>query len=316
MIKATQRKVEKHMLKKSLALILSIALTVSLCLVPSMAVDTSSTSSVYSVTEPYVYPVVPGTDEWEALDSLAEKIEACSIDENTLAAMSTPALVETVITYPLLINIYAFNSVEEGIESVSQYFDGIQVLLNRENAAEYISSCLQMQTFSPDSDEDLVRESYLSTLYLFMTGSQITPYVVTPSGSPVDAIYNMTWADHGFTQAQAQENLMKATYPNAVELAGINPAYNCHSYAFYSASTSNKYWINDPNPYLADGSYSRMTSAGEGYRVCWPGTTHSGIVSSASGSTVRVTSKWGTLGLFRHLLNDCPYSGSVTYWRG
>ena len=37
--------------------------------------------------------------------------------------MTTKALVETVVNYPLIINIYAFNTFEDGVHSVSEYFD-------------------------------------------------------------------------------------------------------------------------------------------------------------------------------------------------
>lgn len=296
----------------------------STCIFPAVAEESDfDETRCYSVTEAYEYPVTTGSEEWSSLESLDEKIEVCRVDENVLNSMTTQALLETVLNYPLLINVFAFNTVDEGIHSVMQYFSGLQILFERDDAEACILDYLQIQTYADRnedelSDNDLVKKAYLTSFYQYMTEAEISPLISTPGGTPVTSYYNMTWSDHGTTkaQAQAQENLIKATYPNATELAGINPAYNCHSYAFYSASTSNKYWINDPNPYLSDGSYTKMSSASAGYRACWAKSEHSAIVYSVSGSTIRVTSKWGAYGLFRHKLNDCPYSGSVSYWKG
>ncbi|NCE63148.1 hypothetical protein D1159_00785 [Pseudoflavonifractor sp. 524-17] len=45
-----------------------------------------------------------------------------------------------------------------------------------------------------------------------------------------------------------------------MRLSRATPSYNCHSYAWYSQSISNNYWINDPKPYMNDGSYSKYAS--------------------------------------------------------
>ncbi len=157
------------MLKRPLALILSVVLVSPLCLASVIAVKTSSQSAADSITEPYEYPVAPGTQEWAEMDSLAEKAAACAVDEDTLAAMSTPALVETVLSYPLLANIYAYNTVEEGVASVSQYFGGIQALQDREDAQAYLSDCLETQSPSAENGGDLTRACYLSALYQYLT---------------------------------------------------------------------------------------------------------------------------------------------------
>lgn len=110
-----------------------------------------------------------------------------------------------------------------------------------------------------------------------------------------------------------------------------NKYYNCHSYAWYSTSSTNKVWIPDPEIYMTDGSYTKKNSAAAKYKVFVKndgtetseidGTIlgdHSGIVNSVSGSTVVVTSKWGALGLYKHNVYNSPYSGDHTmysYWQ-
>ena len=109
-------------------------------------------------------------------------------------------------------------------------------------------------------------------------------------------------------------------YPNATVVSSINPKYNCHSYAWYSTSTSNSWWIEDPTPYLTDGSYNKKSGAAVGYKAAWPGVSpfpsipsHSAIVYTMGGS-IKYISKWGFNGVFIHSASDCPYSGTITYW--
>lgn len=90
------------------------------------------------VDQPYQYPVVPGSEEWKALPDLPAKIAACDVDRELLESMTTPALLQTVLDYPLLVNIGAFNTTEIGIAAVSSYFPGIEILAGREDALEVI----------------------------------------------------------------------------------------------------------------------------------------------------------------------------------
>ena len=121
------------------------------------------------IDTPYVYPIQPGTEEWAKLDSLDAKIAACKVEPELMDSMTTEVLLETVLDYPLLPNIYAFGSAELGIGSVSGYFEGLQMLHDREDAAECIQKAIDAGT------DDLVRMEYLQTL---------ASYVRTRLGDP------------------------------------------------------------------------------------------------------------------------------------
>ncbi len=90
----------------------------------------------YSITEAYQYPVVPGMEEWKKLNSLQEKAEACQIPEDILGDMTTEALIETVVNYPLFINVFAYDNKKTGLEHVKDYFNGLQELYERDDAIE------------------------------------------------------------------------------------------------------------------------------------------------------------------------------------
>jgi len=99
---------------------------------PEAGVDGLSTPSgpIYS------YPVRPGSPEWKALRSHAEMVEVCQVPEDILENMSTAALVSTCLSYPLLGEIFAFNSTQDGIDTVTSRSNCLRALLERPDAAE------------------------------------------------------------------------------------------------------------------------------------------------------------------------------------
>lgn len=323
--------------KKPYRILLFLVVCVALYggLLCASAADTTP-KSVYTVDEPYQYPILPGTAEWRALNTLEEKIRACHVDEELLASMTTPALLETVLTYPLLVNIYAFNSIESGMKNVSMYFPGISLLAAREDVngclIEYAQAAAQRR-----EETSTISKLNMETLsrYLGVELSEIedvnsndtssvaasTTYVYTPKGSRVQVLANLTWANMPCTYDEAleMEQVYLGMYSSMAKISGPNSTFNCHSYAWYSNEPStNKYWIDSPYVpvYMSDGSYKKMSSAAVTYKAYWPDGDHSGIVGSASGvgGNPTIVSKWGCLGVYWHSLLDCPYYGGVTYW--
>lgn len=205
------------------------------------------------------------------------------------------------------------------------YFPGLPELLSREDAVSVLQSYLSSETNLMSNQEIDFNILYARDIVDYLTlpntaddeislcGTSTT--VSTPAGSFVSATYNKTWADHGTTyeSALAKHERYHITYPSVTSLRTPAPAYNCHSYAFHSTSSSNLYWIGSPAKYLNDGSYSSSTAA-VGRIVVYSvngSYSHSAIINSTSGGTV-VTSKWGCYGLYQHDLRDCPYAKNVS----
>lgn len=109
-----------------------------------------------------VYPIQPGMEEWAKLDSPDAKIAACKVDPELMNSMTTEALLETVLNYPPLINLYAYTDMQQAIRAVSANLDGLQILRDRENAAECIQKAIDAGT------DDLVRMEYLQTLATYV----------------------------------------------------------------------------------------------------------------------------------------------------
>lgn len=182
-------------------------------------------------------------------------------------------------------------------------------------------------TFYTVLDKTCEDSSIKSRLYNNSTvGIQATStYVYTPKGSKVTVLIR----GEELTSAQIAKNNAEVaqSYPDAIRLGSSTTNYNCHSYAWYKQSTSNKYWMNNPAAYYTDGSYTNHTVPVVNDKMTWTTSgslTHSGVViSRLSGPVylpygyadlVVVKSKWGALGLYQHKGNVCPYweSGTVT----
>ncbi len=119
-----------------------------------------------TITYPYDYPVKGGTEEWKAFTSLDEMLEACQIPESILKKMSTAGLVETVLNYPLLGNIYAYNSLQQGFEAVTAQFNGLEELLKRKDAGvELLARYRAMNPLAIEEDwDDIQKGAYAVSL--------------------------------------------------------------------------------------------------------------------------------------------------------
>ena len=49
----------------------------------------------------YRYPIIPGTESWNALRNHQQMVDACQIPEDVISKMTTSELNETIIAYPL-----------------------------------------------------------------------------------------------------------------------------------------------------------------------------------------------------------------------
>jgi len=133
----------------------------------------------------------------------------------------------------------------------------------------------------------------------------------TPKGTAVAA----TQMNSELTAAQiaVDNSYVASTYPSATRQTNASRKYNCHSYAWYSQSTSNNVWINSPgdDKFWLDGSYLPSYNVGKaGRKVSYRSDDHSAITVNA----VQFRSKWGQLPVMLHNYNYCPYNSSALYY--
>lgn len=141
-------------------------------------------------------------------------------------------------------------------------------------------------------------------------------YVYTPNGTAV-SVMEIGW-ELSPGEISYLDSYYTSQYPSATLLRSSSRKYNCHSYCWYSQSSSNDKWMNDPSAYWQDGSYqecwlylpyinSKVYSPiypEINSKVYYPYGDHSAIVYSST----RFNSKWGMGPLMRHAPSYCPYN--------
>lgn len=356
-------------LKKFTSLLMAMVMLVSCMVFTASAVEDKQDD----ISQATYYPTV-NTSSWSKM-SRTERVAACQISSNDAKSFSTEELLNAVVENPFMIDVYAFDSYEEGFKHVSEEFPLLKTLASRKDFGEvlinaYRNATVPSSEYDDNLDEDILTLSFLEILsaqpemtnhlkneelaslleiadekYLekrnhedIISGSLDTFYdaigenpdsaiavmanatVRTPKGTSVTVINNSSITDWSTSEKSALNSQYAKAYPNAYRLRDPSKKYNCHSYAWYSTSTSNYYWMNNPSAYMTDGSYSKASTEKAGNKVTWKSSSgeiiHSGIFATyqGGGPYKACTSKWGQLGLYNHKLADCPYSGTITQW--
>lgn len=148
--------------------------SIFLCLVGLLTACTNL-SSTQGKLNAYVFPVKPGTDEWEQIGSRQEMLAAVQIPADRIAGISTAGLVETVLAYPLYMDMFAHNSLEAGLAAIKRDFNGMQALLARSDAGSALLQHYQETDANAVSEmsDTLEQGDYVSRLkYLEMILAQ------------------------------------------------------------------------------------------------------------------------------------------------
>lgn len=103
-------------------------------------------SAVRTVDQPYEYPLRPGDPDWKNLNGNSAMLMAVQIPGETLQALSTKALVKSVLDYPLFMDIWAYDE-ETGFKHLVANFNGLRELLARQDAGPALLE--QYQEFDP-----------------------------------------------------------------------------------------------------------------------------------------------------------------------
>jgi hypothetical protein len=116
------------------------------------------------------------------------------------------------------------------------------------------------QQLASSTQKSNSRQSYYN-LSDSCTISQI-PYTLdhielTLQGNPIGFyITDFSYSDAGY---QTMEDKLVDTYPKLSPISSGSTHYNCHSYAWYSTSTSNPYWIRYIDYYATDPHHGSRT---------------------------------------------------------
>lgn len=290
-------------------------------------INTSYANSMSNTEMNSIYKLTQNNDEWKELNTHDKMVEKCRVPQMILKSMSTNELVDSVLKYPLLYDVYAFNNVVDAIENLKNNSDAFRELITRDDASEYlikrmnrvsdsklIENRLMIRTIKLLLKEENISKSGYNIMGTLNTYSTTTVY--TPNGSAVTVII----AAQDFSSAEKQDinDYFISTYPLATYVSTSTKNYNCHSYAWYSSSTSNQYWMDDPSRYMSDGSYSKVSTPMRASHMYYATGNHSAkiydVVSNVI-SKATVISKWGQGPVMIHKANYSPYNTSnLSVW--
>ena len=96
-----------------------ILLVIMIFLIPSAAFAESK-NTMSNEIDLYEYPVTTDMGEWKLLDNHIDMIEVCTIPEELVKLMSTEELVLNTLNYPLIGDMFAWNSDKEGYYAVRE----------------------------------------------------------------------------------------------------------------------------------------------------------------------------------------------------
>lgn len=161
-------------MKRFIALFLSVFFVFSVSATGQAIPDTNNN---YTITTPYEYPTLPGTEEWSNLEDNLAKIEACAVPEELIPQMTTDALLETYLTHPMAVNVFAFDDYNTGFEILKGYYQvGLTELMQRADLQESMLkryNQIEVYTGEADVEEEKAEEEYWTMQLVEVMAAQL-----------------------------------------------------------------------------------------------------------------------------------------------
>lgn len=92
------------------------------------------------------YLIQPGTKEWNDLETVQNKKEVSRIPEDVLGLMSDEELIQALLDYPFLVDIFLYNDYATGVQSVYNDCDALKELLSRPTGKDSLVEFLDRRT--------------------------------------------------------------------------------------------------------------------------------------------------------------------------
>jgi len=120
----------------------------------------------------YDFPILPGSEQWAEFTTGKQMYDACQIPENILKSITTKALAETCMDYPLFFIFTAYNYMNEGIIEVINNFNGLTELSKRDGCSKQLFDIYKQMSVPNLSNWTNTSEIYVfHILYLEMVMS-------------------------------------------------------------------------------------------------------------------------------------------------
>lgn len=302
----------KYLLKK-MVVVLAFVMVSSVLISGMVYADSNSNQAQFnkvlklaqqkSVTDDILTDSVETNARYKQLD----------LPEDMVKDLTDRQLLTLVKDYPLLLISFFYSSPEQAIDTLKEVYTPFRLLINRESGKK-----LLLKEFSLVRERSLSKNIEIEYEFLLINVYSYAKKVDfktafdtirTPKGTKVEVEKR---GERLSDDKKADINRKtKKKYPRAKRISEPTTNYNCHSYALYSQSPSNKYWLYDCSAYFKDGSYSRSPSRSEADIIRWGNNEHTGIYLGWG----KVKSKWGPAGVYIHPKNHSPYEQPRTFWK-
>ena len=91
----------------------------------------------YTIDTPYTYPLTPAmTEEWWKLTNAAQKHEVCQVPQDMVENMTTRALLQTLLDYPMFHTHHAFDTLELAFLGMANSCNSLPEFCGRPDALE------------------------------------------------------------------------------------------------------------------------------------------------------------------------------------
>ena len=105
-------------------------------LLVGMLLVTTSIGKAQTINTPYNYPIRPGMAEWKKFHTAEDRYAACQLPTEVLSSLTSEALAITCLNFPLFLEVNMANNIQDGFTTVHNHFNGLQELLNRNDAGK------------------------------------------------------------------------------------------------------------------------------------------------------------------------------------
>lgn len=225
-------------------------------------------------------------DIGEALLSRYKNIELCDLNSSNDVSFNdffAPSALEILAAQPEIINNTDYITFAAINDAIYEKCSAKSTEVYGATKSLYYSILSEIDETNIDYSYERISDALTAnrTSYSAVSSSDFnwTYTVKTPKNSSVTVGKLKSGKELTSSEITQYKNYVSSNYPGATYIATPTKKYNCHSYAWYSQSTSNSYWMNDPSKYMSDGSYEKA-----GYKVgniIYYTGEHSGVVTNA-----------------------------------
>ncbi len=96
-------------------------------------------TNAQTIDKPYDYPIKRGSSEWNSIKNYQNLRNVCQIPLDVVSQMTTEALLESVLNYPLLGDAFVFTTFQKGIDNLKINFNAFEVLSNRPDLGDVLT---------------------------------------------------------------------------------------------------------------------------------------------------------------------------------